>query len=132
MTTTSRNTLSQALASAGLLMIMIAAALPLLRLARGWFGWLYAAGALLLLAGRIIAPGIKDAPLRLRRLLRMEIWTALIFGAGAVFTLIPHIGNDWLAFTMAGGVLTIYTSIMITRLKGSPDPDNQPWKRKKI
>lgn len=102
----------------GLLIIMVASALPLLRMGHGWFGYLYAAGAAIVLVGRLIYPVPKDCPLRLKRLLRMEIWTALVFVAGAVFTFLNQRGgNDWLAFTMAGGVLTIYTSIMIPRQK---------------
>lgn len=126
MTTSSRNSLSLTLTTSGLLAIMAASALPLLRMGAGWFGWLYAAGAAMLLVGRILAPVSKDAPLRLRRLMRMEIWTALIFAAGAVFTLIPSGGNDWLAFTMAGGVLTIYTSIMIPRERNHKKNEKRP------
>lgn len=115
-----RKNLSAILPIAGLLAIMTASALPLLRLGHGWFGWLYAAGALLVLVGRLLNRVPKDCPLRLKRLLRMEVWTALVFAAGAVFTFLnDRGGNDWLAFTMAGGVLTVYTSIMIPRLRSS-------------
>ena len=106
----------------GLLAIMTAAALPLLRMADGWFGYLYAAGAAMLLAGRLFEPVPAGAGIRLRRLLRLEVWTALIFAAGAVFILAPFAkGNDWIAFTLAGGVLTLYTSIMIPRQKKEPE-----------
>lgn len=115
-----RKNLSAILPIAGLLAIMTASALPLLRMGHGWFGWLYAAGALLVLVGRLLNQVPKDCPLRLKRLLRMEVWTALVFAAGAVFTFLnDRGGNDWLAFTMAGGVLTVYTSIMIPRLRSS-------------
>lgn len=106
------------LSTIGLLAIMTAAALPLLRMAAEWFGYLYAAGAAMLLAARLIEPVPAGADIRLRRLLRLEVWTALIFVAGAVFILAPFArGNDWIAFTLAGGVLTLYTSIMIPRHK---------------
>ena len=49
----------------------------------------------------------------------MEIWTAIIFVVGAVFMFLP--GKDWIAFTLAGGVLTLYTSIMIPRQKVTKD-----------
>lgn len=97
---------------------MAAALFPLLHMATVWCRYVYAAGALILLIGRIIAPKLKDAPLRLRRLIRVEVWTALIFVAGAVFMFVPSAGaTDWIAFTLAGGLLTIYTSIMIPRQK---------------
>ena len=65
--------------TAGLLAIMAAALFPLLHMATQWGRYLYAAGSLILLAGRFVAPKVKDAPLRLRRLIRVEVWTALIF-----------------------------------------------------
>lgn len=64
--------------TAGLLAIMAAALFPLLHMATQWGRYLYAAGSLILLAGRFVAPKVKDAPLRLRRLIRVEVWTALI------------------------------------------------------
>ena len=113
-----RQTVALLLSTVGLLAIMTAAFLPLVHISNASMRYVYAAGALVLLAGRIIAPKVKDAPLRLRRLLHVEIWTALIFVAGAVFLFIPSAGpRDWLAFTLAGGFLTLYTSIMIPRQK---------------
>ncbi len=110
-----RNAWSNLLSTIGLLAIMTAALLPLLKVAADYNKYIYAGGALLLLISKFIAPALKDAPLRLRRLMRIEIWTALIFVAGAVFSFLP--GSDWIAFTLAGGLLTIYTSIMIPRQK---------------
>lgn len=106
------------LSTVGLLAIMTAAFLPLVHVGASSMRYVYAAGAIILLAGRIIAPRVKEAPLRLRRLLHVEIWTALIFVAGAVFLFLPSAGpKDWLAFTLAGGFLTLYTSILIPRQK---------------
>ena len=117
-----RNTLATPLAMTGLLLIMAAVAMPVLHVARTAVTWVYAAGALLLIIVRFMQPTPQGASLKLRRLLRMEIWTALVFVAGAVF-LFPPVkpgageGNDWIAFTLAGGVLTLYTSLMIPRQK---------------
>ena len=105
--TSLRNTLSTILVTIGLLAIMTAAFLPLVHMGGSYNRYIYAAGAIALLEG-----------LRLRRLLRVEIWTALIFVVGAVFLFLPSAGaTDWIAFTIAGGVLTVYTSIMIPRIK---------------
>lgn len=113
-----RETLSAIMVTVGLLSIMTAAFLPLVHIGQDWARYVYAAGALLLLVGRFVAPRLKEGPLRLRRLLRVEIWTALIFVAGAVFLFLPSaVGKDWIAFTLAGGLLTVYTSIMIPRQK---------------
>lgn len=104
----------------GLFVILVAAALPFFHLPREVSAWTYAVGSVTLLAGRFLNPAPKGADIRLRRLFRMEIWAALVFVAGAVFLFLPvkpgaGAGNDWLAFTIAGGVLTVYTSIMIPR-----------------
>ena len=113
-----RETVSMLMATVGLLAVMISAVLPLLKVGQGWMRWLYAAGAVILLAGRIIAPRVKDAPVRLRRLLHIEVWTAIIFIVGAVFLFLDSVGpKDWIAFTLAGGILTLYTSVMIPRQK---------------
>lgn len=113
-----RTSASNLLATVGLLAIMIAALFPLIHLAALWGRYIYAAGAVLLLVGRIIAPKVEGASIRLRRLIRVEVWTAIIFIVGAVFMFLPSAGpTDWIAFTLAGGVLTIYTSLMIPRQK---------------
>lgn len=113
--TAKRSTWSNILSSVGLLAIMVAAAMPLLKAGTDTAKYIYAAGAILLFAGKIIMPMVKE-PLRLRRLMRMEIWTAIIFIVGAAFMFFLP-GKDWIAFTLAGGVLTLYTSIMIPRQK---------------
>lgn len=113
--TAKRTAISNILSTVGLLAIMVAALFPLLKIAMGANKYIYAAGAVILLVGKFLAPALKDAPMRLRRLLRLEVWTALIFVAGAVFMFLP--GTDWIAFTLAGGLITIYTSIMIPRQK---------------
>ena len=118
----SRNTLATLLSMGGLVLIMAALALPVVHIGREYITWVYAIGAALLLAGRLITPVPAGASVKLRRLLRMEVWTALVFVAGAVFLYLPitpgnGAGNEWIAFTLAGGALTIYTSIMIPRVR---------------
>ncbi|MCI8998214.1 MAG: hypothetical protein HFJ95_04385 [Muribaculaceae bacterium] len=112
---TKRTLWSNILSTIGLLAIMGAACMPLLRMGTGTAKYIYAAGAAMVLAGKFIMPVNKEWAVRLRRLMRMEIWTALIFVVGAVFMFLP--GTDWIAFTLAGGVLTLYTSIMIPKQK---------------
>ncbi|MBD5271027.1 MAG: hypothetical protein HDS40_02075 [Bacteroides sp.] len=116
------NRTASALAVAGLLIILAAAALPFFHLPRMAAAITYSAGAALLLAGRLLTKAPEGASLRLKRLLRMEVWAALVFVAGAVFLWMPikpgeGAGNDWLAFTLAGGILTAYSSLMIPRTK---------------
>lgn len=110
------------LSTAGLLVILAAATLPFFHCSRTAAAVTYSAGAAVLLMSRLFTKAPEGASRRLRGLLRIEVWTALVFVAGAVFLWLPiqpgaGAGNDWLAFTIAGGLLTLYTSIMIPRTK---------------
>lgn len=102
--------------TAGLLLIMAGVLLPILGKAPGLYRWIYAAGAVLSLAGRLCVKVPANAPLRVKRLMRIETWSSIFFCAAAAFMFWPGAGNsDWLAFTLAGGAILIYTSIMIPR-----------------
>ena len=103
------------LAAAGLLLVFIATAMPLLKLDGTAFRYIYAAGALCVLIGRACNPcPVPD--LRIRRLYRIEVWAGVIFCVGAFFLFYPRAGHmDWMAFTLAGGVIEAYANIMIGR-----------------
>lgn len=80
-----------------------------------WFGYIYAAGAALLLISKIFTR-YTGSVIRVKRLYRIETWSAIFFIVGAAFIWIePTITRNWLAFTLAGGAIQIYTSIMIPR-----------------
>lgn len=100
----------------GLLLIVAGTALPLLNLADNTFRYIYSAGAAIALTGRIAAPSYKGTIIRIVRLSRIEIWSCIAFCVGAFFMWYsPESGRDWLAFTLAGGALQVYTSLMIPR-----------------
>lgn len=122
-----------ALAPVGLLLIAVATLLPLFS---GGFRsldtlrWLYAAGALWMLVCRLFSPYRGD-DLRLRRLVRMQAWSALFFVAAAVFLFIPGTApRDWLALTMAGAAVQVIASIMIparmARIAGKNNENRRP------
>ena len=99
----------------GLLLIVVGMLLPLLEIPITTTRWIYAAGAVITLVGRIITR-YKGDNLRVTRLSRIEIWSSIFFCVATFFMFYPGAGNtDWLAFTLAGGVILIYTSIMIPR-----------------
>ncbi len=107
---------------AGLLLIAVGTLLPLLRVVSPVTRVLYSAGAVILLVSRIIRPSYKGTSLRVKRLMRIEFWSAIIFCAGAFFLWYPGAGPmDWLAFTIAGGFLEAYTSIMIPRTRAKEE-----------
>ena len=100
----------------GLLMIVAGTALPILMIEGSWFRWIYSAGAAIALIGRIMQPGIDGGSLRLKRLSHISFWACVAFCVGAVFMWIePETNRDWLAFTLAGGVLMIYSTVMVSR-----------------
>lgn len=99
----------------GLLLIVIGTALPLFHVTGIVPGILYAAGAAMVLVGRLFAPKHKNASLRVRRLARLEIWVGLIFCTGAFFIFYTPDRMDWLAFTLAGAAVQIYVSLAMPR-----------------
>lgn len=104
-------------ANIGLIVIMIAVALPLLHAWLPAVKWICGAGALLHFAGRLgMIPASRMLPLRLRRLRRIDLWAAIFFVAATVFMFLPQAGaTDWIAFVLAGGALIVYTSLMFPR-----------------
>jgi Ni,Fe-hydrogenase I cytochrome b subunit len=79
------------------------------------FKYIYGSGAILLLIGRLFTP-YKGNHIRLKRLYRIETWSAIFFCVASFFMFYEGANaRDWLAFTLAGGAIQIYTSIMIPR-----------------
>lgn len=104
------------LVTAGLLLIVAGVLLPILGMGLSVYRWIYAAGAAVCLVGRLFSRVPDNVPLRVKRLMRIESWSAIFFCAGAFFMFWPGAGaGDWLAFILAGGAILIYTSIMIPR-----------------
>lgn len=108
------------LVTVGMLLIVTGIAIPLLSMSvqNPAFRYIYAAGAILTLIGRVFAP-YRGSNQRIKRLVRIEAWAAIFFCVGAFFLFYPPHNpvRDTLAFTLAGGLIQIYTSIMIPRLQ---------------
>lgn len=103
------------LISCSLLLVAAGTLLPLFNIGGDLYKYIYATGAILLLIGRILTP-YKGDILRVKRLSRIEVWSAIFFCAAVFFMFYKNAEHtDWLAFTLAGGILQIYTSIMIPR-----------------
>lgn len=105
------------IAPLGLLMVLAATAVPFFLHNTAWaltaYPYVYAAGALIVLIARILVPK-KDSDFRLKRLKRLDVWIGIIFCVAAVFLFYPGASpRDWLAFTLAGAALQVYTSMAI-------------------
>ena len=101
----------------GLLLIVAGTVMPLIQIGTLTARWVYASGAALSIAGRVMSPAPpKGIELRVRRLYRLETWSTILFAVAAFFLFYPRAGaTDWIAFTLAGGFIQAYTSIMIPR-----------------
>lgn len=107
---------STVIAPSGLLLILAATLAAFFLMHTAWaqtaYPYVYSLGAVLVLLARIVTPRVSD--MRLRRLHRLEVWTGIIFCVGAAFLFFRlETLRDWLAFTLAGAALQIYTSVAI-------------------
>lgn len=97
----------------GLALILIGVFIPL---ATGphasLYKYIFAVGAALNLVGRLFN-GYEGSNVRLKRLLRIEIWAGLFFCVAAFFMFTSLDPKDWITFVLAGGAIMVYTSIMI-------------------
>lgn len=106
----------------GMLLIAIGTLLPILSARHtiyhdipDTFKYVYAAGAVLILIARIFSP-YKGKVLRLKRLRRIEVWSALFFCVAAFFVFYePDATRNWIAFTLAGAAIQLYVSFMTPR-----------------
>lgn len=102
---------------AGLLMVAAGVMMPIMsgNIEGMAFRYVYAAGAILSVAARFLQPKAPSGtPVRLQRLLRLESWSAIMFCVAAFFSFYDMTQiRDWLAFTLAGAAIQIYTSIAI-------------------
>lgn len=101
----------------GMLLIAAGTVMPLLMqdTSNDLFKYVYGGGAVMLIIGRLFT-SYKGDNVRLKRLYRIETWSAIFFCVAVFFMFYEGAGaRDWLAFTLAGGAIQIYTSIMIPR-----------------
>ena len=111
-----RTYIADILVVVGLLMMIVMAIVPLftnqfnIELMR----WIFTAGALIVLIGRLI--DIYRGPsLRIKRLHTILIFSALLYCASASMMFIYEGTNNWIAFLLAGVVIQLYASWMIER-----------------
>lgn len=108
------------IATLGLLTIAVGTLLPIFAVKLGpqavtWWKYVYAAGAVCFLIGKLFSPYTGIHP-RIKRLYRIEAWSAVFFCVAAFFLFwqADTMRDVW-AFTLAGGALLVFTTIAIPR-----------------
>ncbi|MCM1093281.1 MAG: hypothetical protein NC216_00740 [Bacteroides sp.] len=109
------NNLLTGIVTVGMILIVVGVLMPILGNSIMVSRWIFCVGAVVNLAGRIPA-GYKGDNIRIKRLVRLEFWAAIFFCVSGFFQFYSPATSDWLAFTLAGGAILVYTSIMIPRL----------------
>lgn len=97
----------------GTLILLVMAAMPLLNIEGDWIKWVYAFGAVLVLAERL-TERYHGKNLRISRLFRIGKVSALLYCASAYFVIWPTYDQPkaWLALLMAGAVAQIYITFV--------------------
>lgn len=101
----------------GMTLLLATAVLPILNIKWEGLRYLFAAGAALTLIAQIAIPSPSNQ-LRVRRLCRINVWSAILYCAAAVclFTTRQDFQNSWVAFLLAGAVIQVYATLMISKL----------------
>lgn len=101
----------------GMTLLLVTAVLPILNIKWEGLRYLFAAGAALTLMAQIATPS-PSKELRVRRLCRINVWSAILycFAAGCLFTTRPDFQKSWVAFLLAGAVIQVYATLMISKL----------------
>lgn len=109
---------SPALLIIGLLMVAAGVLMPILSgsFVGDTFRYVFAVGSVLTLLARLFqAAPPAGTPVRIKRLLRLESWSALLFCVAAFFAFYNRtVARDWLAFTLAGAAIQIYCSLALS------------------
>lgn len=125
-----RRKLTEASASIGMILIIVAMFLPLLNMLSTTnlhiFKWIFAAGTLMYWGARCVDVSSKGESIRVRRLRRIEFWAGACFGVAAFFWFyndnkfgdLPGVGslkilNETILFALAGAVLQIVAAWML-------------------
>jgi UDP-N-acetylmuramyl pentapeptide phosphotransferase/UDP-N-acetylglucosamine-1-phosphate transferase len=117
MTQNKRTNIANILVIVGMIMMIVMAVTPLLvnhQLNMEWMRWIFIAGALIVLVGRLI--DIYRGPSqRLKRLHVILVFSALLYCASGSMMFIFQGTNNWIAFLLAGVMVQLYASWMIDR-----------------
>lgn len=105
-----------AVSTVGFLMIAVAMTIPLFcgpDLTSQWYKYLFAVGAAIMFVCSLLSP-YRGTDLKLKRLYRIQSWSAIMFCVAAFFLFWPDgLLRDWIAFTLAGAIIRVYSNFAI-------------------
>lgn len=118
MNTKTRTIIGNTLLCVAMTVLMLSTVIPLL--SKEWPSWqryMLAAGAAGTLVAQILIPSPSEE-LRIRRLSRMNVWSGIVYCVGAycLFSTNADMRQSWVAFLLAGAVIQIYATLMISKL----------------
>lgn len=98
-------------------LLLLTAVMPLLHMDQPWRRYVFAAAALGTLIAQILIPSPGD-DFRTRRLARMNVWSGIVYCVAAYcpFSSNFDMQRSWVAFMLAGAVLQIYATFMLSKL----------------
>lgn len=119
----------EVLATFGLILVAVGIAAPFVSFDSGmWlvaFKWIYASGAVIYAAARVVGSSGRDESFRVRRMRRLEVWAGIAFCIGAFFwffntrafsgvTLTFRMLSETILFTLSGAMIQIVASWMLS------------------
>ena len=122
-----KQTIGNILLCISMTILMAAAAIPLFIMpAPSWQRYLLAAGALGVLVAQILIPS-PSKEFRIRRLSRMNVWAGIVYCVGAycLFSSNIDMQRSWVTFLLAGAVLQIYATFMLSKLSNNKKEEKE-------
>ncbi len=106
--------------------LLITAAMPLFNFDMPWRRYAFAAAALGTLVSQFLIP-CPGNDFRTRRLARMNVWAGIVYCVAAYcpFSSNFDMQRSWVAFMLAGAVLQIYATFMLSRLTNGKKEDKE-------
>ena len=112
--------------------LLLTVALPLFNILPEWSKYAFAAAAVGVLVAQILIPSPSE-DFRVKRLARMNVWSGIVYCVAAYCPFSSNIDMQraWVAFLLAGAVLQIYATLMISKLTNNKkEKDTQENEKK--
>lgn len=119
MTRETRSKIGNVLLCVGMTVLLAGTLIPFFNHDWPWGKWVFVVGALCTLVAQIMIPS-PSSEVRARRLSHINVWSAVAYCIAAYcpFSHDFSMQRSWVAFLLAGAVLQIYATIMLSKVTG--------------